>query len=73
MLAALGFLLWAFGNYLHIALFDSSVITYAPVSDGTNWTVIWHQAVQLAIWVILTAIWLVVAVKVLRADALDQD
>ena len=71
VLAALGFVLWAFGTYVHIALFNSGAITYAPVSDGINWTIIWHQAVQLAIWLILTAVWLVVALKMLRVDVPD--
>jgi hypothetical protein len=65
-LAAIGFVFWALGNYLHVALFDSGVITYAPVPNGTDWTLIWHEAVQLAIWVILAAMWMWIALVVLR-------
>ena len=68
VLAALGFVLWVFGNYLHIALFDSGFISYAP-ADGTDWTLIWNQAVQLGIWLILAAVWLGVAIRVLRVDS----
>ncbi len=32
---------------------------------------IWHQAVQLAIWLALTAVWLAVALKTMRGDAPD--
>jgi hypothetical protein len=73
LLAAIGFVFWALGNYLHIALFDSGVITYAPVPNGTDWTLIWHEAVQLAIWVILTAIWMWIALVVLRSDPIDPE
>jgi len=68
VLAALGFVLWALGSYLHVALFDSGFISYAP-ADGTDWTLVWNQAVQFGIWLILAAVWLGVAIRVLRADA----
>jgi len=65
--------LWAFGNLLRVALFDTGVIAYAPQSDSTNWTLIWHQAVQLAIWIVLAALWLAFAVRLLRTAVIEQD
>jgi hypothetical protein len=73
LLAAIGFVFWVVGNYLHIVLFDSGVITYAPVSNSTNWTLIWHEGVQVAIWLILATIWLSMAIVGLRADTKDPD
>jgi len=54
-------------------LFDTGVIAYAPQSDSTNWTLIWHQAVQLAIWIVLAALWLAFAVRLLRTAVIEQD
>ncbi len=73
VLAAIGFVFWVVGNYLHMGVFDSGVITYAPVSNGTNWTLIWHEAVQLAIWLVLAAMWLWIAIVGLRADMRDSE
>lgn len=73
LLAAIGFGFYVLGNFVHIVLFDSGVITYAPVPNGTDWTLIWHEAVQVGVWVVLTAIWLWIAVAVLRDHPVDAE
>lgn len=73
LLTAIGFGLYVLGNFVHIALFDSGVVTYAPVSNGTDWTLIWHEAVQVAIWAVLTAIWLWIALAALRTHPVEPE
>lgn len=67
-LAAIAFVFWAVGNSLHVVLFDSGIIVYSPASIGTDWTLIWHEAVQAGIWLVLAVGWLGIAIRTLRSE-----
>ena len=81
VLAVLAFLFWVFGSFLENVVFSDSFgwVAYAPLTGRTSsiqWTLVWHDAVLLAIWAAIASVWLIIAIRALRTaarDALDPD
>jgi len=73
VLAALAFLAYVVGHFIIAVVFTSGFVVYEPESSGVDWTVIWQNAVQVGIWLVLTAAWVVIAVRSLRGDPTSID
>jgi uncharacterized membrane protein (DUF485 family) len=73
VLAGLAFALWVFGHFVTDVFFNDGFVAYTPVNSGVNWTEVWQDAVQLVMWLVLTAVWALLAVRALRAERIRPD